>query len=292
MRRLLPWLATTLVAVGAGAAGVVGAFGLPRPPAAAWVTQLPSRSPSAWVARVLATTRAAGTALLSSTTTEHLSFASSTSSSPSASNGSYQPRTFEFQISGAVDFTTHRLETNAMAGGHPLDHDVQLGRTLFATELHARGALPSHRKYLSPVGVLGSLAYEEPYTPYDPLATPAATIGVKPLGVGTVGGIDVWAYRLVGRSCAPATALPVVIVWVDARGRLVQIHTALQATVPPPKQPSGYPRPPVQHVSLSEMTTFSDFGNPVAIRQTVPPTQFAAPEGSGELPAPNTHCRG
>jgi len=287
MRRVLPWLATALVAVVAGTAAVVGALGLPRQSAAAWVTQLPSRSPSAWVGRVLAATRAAGSVRLSGVTTEHFSYASSPRTTSTSSTFT-RLRAIKFEVSGAIDFTAHRLETDVVLRGHLFEHEVQLGRTLFVTRTVGR---PQHVKAHIAVGLLGGLAYVEPFTSYDPLATPAVTVRVKALGTGTVGGIDVWAYQLLGRSCGPATPLRAVDVWVNHLGRLVQIRTVLRSTVPQSKQPAGYPAQPVEHVSLVETFTFSDFGSPVTIRQTVPPAQFRAPQGSPP-PSPNSECHG
>jgi len=286
MRRVRPWLATALLVVVAGAAGVVGVLGLPRQSAAAWVTKLPSRSPSAWVSRVLAATQAAGTARLSGVVTEQFSYASSPRTKSTSSTLS-RLRAIKFEISGAIDFTTHRLETDAVDRGHLFKHEVEIGRTLFTTRTVGR---PQHVKGHIAVGPLGTLAYEEPFTSYDPLATPSATVRVKALGTGTVGGIDVLAYQLVSRSCDPPVPLPVVDVWVDHLGRLVQIRTALRATAPPSKEPSGYPPEPVEHVSLVETFTLSDFGNPMTIRQTVPAAQFSSP-GPTTLPK-SPHCQG
>ena len=289
VRRVLPWLATALLAAGAGTAAVAGALGLPRQSAAAWVTQMPSRFPSAWAARVLAATRASGTALLSSVTTEHLSYTSSTSS-PSTSSTLYRAQTYDFRTSGAVDFTARRSEKDIALMSHRFEHEVQLGRTLFITAFPSAGVHLSHRRLHSPVGVLGEIADEMPYTPYDPLATPSATIEVKARGVGVVDGVDVWVYQLVGRSCGPATPLPIVDVWVDAQGRLVQIRTVLRATAPQSEEPAGYPPTPVEHMLLSETTTLHDFGDPVTIRPSLPPALFTASSGKPP-PAPNSHCQ-
>jgi hypothetical protein len=63
-----------------------------------------------------------------------------------------------------------------------------------------------------------------------------------------------------------------------------------QSAVPASKEPSGYPPEPVEHVSLVETFTLSNFGNPVTIRQTVPAAQFsrAAPTTLPKSP----HCQG
>jgi len=285
VRRVLPWLATALVAVLAGTAALVGALGLPGQSAAAWVTQLPSRSPSAWVARVLAATQAAGTARLSGVVTEHFSYFPPPRTNSTSSTFS-RLRAIKFEISGALDFTAHRLETEAVNRGRPFEHAVQVGRTLFTTRTVGR---PQRVKTDIGVSLLGGLADEEPFTSYDPLATPSDTVRVKALGTGTVGGIEVSAYQLVGRSCGAATPLPAVDVWIDHLGRLVQIRIVLRATAPQSKQPAGYPPQSVEHVSLVGMFTISNFGSPVTIRQTAPPAQFRAPKGSPP-PSPNSEC--
>jgi len=285
VRRVLPWLATALVAVLAGTAALVGALGLPRQSAPAWVTQLPSRSPSAWVARVLAATQAAGTARLSGVLTEHVSYFPPLRTNSTSSTVS-RLQAIKFEVSGSIDFTDRRVEMEAVDRGRLFEYEVQVGRTLFTTRTLGK---PQRVKTHTVVGLLGEIADEEPFTSYDPLATPSATVRVKALGTGTVGGIDVSAYQLVGRSCGAATPLPAVDVWIDHLGRLVQIRAVLRATAPQSKQSAGYPPQPVEHVLIVETSMFSDFGSPVTIRQTVPPAKFSAPHGSPP-PSPNSEC--
>ncbi|MGH9109555.1 MAG: hypothetical protein ACRDY3_08885 [Acidimicrobiales bacterium] len=132
---------------------------------------------------MLAATRAAGTVQLSGVTAERLS-ASPMSSSASTSS-TLRRLLFEVRFSGSVDFTTHRLEEDSEVAGHPSKHVVQIGHTDFVTAFHNippshhHRLLPSHLTVHAPVGLLGGFAYLEPYTPYDPLATPSATAQVK-----------------------------------------------------------------------------------------------------------------
>ena len=142
MRRLVPWLVTGILAVGAGAGGVVGGLGLPR------------RSPAAWASRLLATTRAAGTAQVEVTTV-------TTSPSPLLVNALTQ--------SGPVDFRTGSFALGFSVGprtSHLAVEQIVIGRHqylvtkgglhhTFATTLPQRSVGPLGS--VSAVGSLGAL---------------------------------------------------------------------------------------------------------------------------------------
>jgi hypothetical protein len=282
MRRLVPWVLVSLIAVGAGAGAALGtAHGAS------------SETPSQWVAALLATTQKAGTASFSYT---------QITSSPNANlrgslagNGTANLVTGDARVT-EVDHEVSFSSTN----GQPL-HPVHSTNTVNATviggtiyqadpipgvgltsDYHvlAFPKLPRAQRGLS-LALNASVAL-------DTLRGPSAVASVRKLGPDTVDGAAATQYEVTYAPlhiCSSHRPPEVVHqraseVWVDNAGRLVQVRSTsffsgrLARGVKVPAVFAGFPLGPMTMVST---LTFSEFGKPVHV--VAPPASALAPDG-------------
>lgn len=271
IRRLLPWLATGLLTVGTTVGGIVGALGLP------------GQSPSAWANQLLATTRSAGTAQFEVTSV-------TTSPSPLFVHSQTQ--------SGLVDFRSgsYALQINAGPGvsGSGFE-ELGVGRHQYVLTT-LPGVIPPRtqpRSGLDPLGVstaIGSLGA---------LGSPGGVWEVRRLGTTRVAGVATTTYQVDGGACGSGTsAATSVKVWVDSRGRLVQLRVRTRAPVNLRGSISLARSLPTSWRSTSVTTTeelrFSHFGRPVQIPApgSTGSPNVAIPAVQPLLPMPKAHGAG
>jgi hypothetical protein len=282
MRRLVPWILVSLIAVGAAAGA---ALGIERKTSA--------ETPSQWVAAVLATTEKAGSARLSYT---------QITSSPNADlRGSIAG-------SGAVNFVTGDARVTEV------DHDVSFSSTN-NQPLH-----PVHSTNIMHAIVVGGTVYQANAIPgfgstneyhvlpfpkvsrsqrglslalnasvaLDALRGPNTVASVLVLGPATVGGAAATQYEVTYAPlhvCVPHQPSTEVsqrptFVWVDSAGRLVQVRSTsyfsgrLPKDVKIPAAFAGIPRGPTTTVST---LTVSGFG--IHVHVVAPPPAAIAPRG-------------
>jgi hypothetical protein len=284
VRRFVPWLLIALVALG-GAAGAALGIAAHR---------TPSESPSQWVAAVLATTEAAGSA--------RFSFTQITSSPNPDLRGSVAG-------GGAVNFARGEA------------HVAEVGHQISFTSTNNQPLHPVHQTNTQRAIVIGSTVYQANPIPgfaftdkyhrlpfpklpraqqglslalnaavaLDGLHGPNPVASVRALGPAAVGGTVTTQYEVSYaplRVCPPHQA-PVVVrqlptdVWVDDAGRLVQARSTSffsgqlpkNATLPSALQ--DVPRGPTTTVATLR---FSAFGSPVHV--VAPPASAIAGSGS------------
>ena len=295
MRRLVPWVLVSLIAVGAAAGAALGI-----------AHKTSAETPSQWVAAVLATTERAGTA--------RLSYTQITSSPDADLRGSTAG-------SGMVNFATGDAQVTEVdhdisftsTGNQPLhpvhstntQHAIVIGGTVYQAnpipgisvtgEYHV---LPFPKVPRSQRGL--SLALNASVA-LDALRGPYAVASVLDLGPATVGGTAATKYEVTYAPlhvCAPhqppteVTQHP-TLVWVDNAGRLVRVRSTsnfsgrLPKDVKLPAAFTGIPRGPTTTVST---LTFSAFGTPVHV-VAPPPAAIASRGESGFAVARIDTCR-
>jgi hypothetical protein len=279
MRRLVPWVLVTLVALGAAAGA---ALGIAR--------RTTTETPSQWVAAVLATTERAETARFSYT---HVT------SSPDADlRGSLSGE-------GEVNFATDDVQVSEV------DHDVSFSST-GKQPLH-----PVHSSNTAKAIVIGGTVYQSNPIPgfrgtdqyhvlpfpklpraqrglalalnadvaLDSLRGPNAVASVRNLGPGDIDGAATTHYEVAFaplRVCVPHQPPAVVAqrpsdVWVDGAGRLAQVRSTFYASgrlTRAEKIPAAFGDLPHAPTTTVATLTFSAFGNPVHL--VAPPASAIA----------------
>jgi hypothetical protein len=281
MRRLVPWILVSLIALGTAAGAALGIL----------AHGTSSQTPSQWVAAVLAATEKAGTA--------RFSYTQVTSSSNADLRGSLSG-------SGTVNFATgdarvtevdHEVSFSSTDNQplHPVHSTntmkaIVVGGTVyqanpiagfgFTDDYHAFPKLPRSQRRLS-LALNASVAL-------DTLQGPNAVASVRALGPATVDGVATTQYEVTYAPlhlCPPHQS-PVVVtqrpseVWVDRAGRLVQVRSTsyfsdrLPRGTKLPAAFSGLPRAPT---TTESTLTFSAFTIPVHV--VAPPGSAIAPRG-------------
>jgi hypothetical protein len=282
MRRLVPWVLLSLVALGAAAGAALGIVNRATP-----------ETPSQWVAAVLATTERAGTA--------RFSYAHVTSSPNADLRGSLSG-------SGEVNFAADDVQVTEV------DHEISFSST------DNQPVHPVHSSNTVKAIVIGGTVYQANPIPgfrftaqyhvlpfpklpraerglplalnaavaLDSLQGPNAVASVRDLGPATVDGAATTQYEVTFaplRVCV-AHQPPAVVterpsdVWVDGAGRFLQVRSTSYASGRLPrgeKLPAAFgafPRAPTTTVAT---LTFSAFGTPVHV--VAPPASALAPRG-------------
>jgi hypothetical protein len=282
MRRLVPWVLVSLIAVGAAAGAALGiAHGAS------------SETPSQWVAALLATTEKAGTARFSYTqitSSPNVNLRGSLSGNGTANlvTGDARVTEVDHEVSfsstnGQPMHPVHSTNTlNAIVIGGTVYQADPIPGIGFTNEYHvlAFPKLPRSQRGLS-LALNASVAL-------DALRGPSAVASVRKLGPNTVDGAAATQYEVTYAPlhiCSPNRPPEVVNqrpsdVWVDNAGRLVQVRSTsyfsdrLPRGVKLPAVFAGFPRGPMTTVST---LTFSEFGNPVHL--VAPPASAIAPHG-------------
>lgn len=287
MRRVLPWALLVVLLVGAGVGAVVGqAATRPGPAPAA----------AQWIAGVVATTRAAGTA--------HFTDTSWTTSRVPALRGSSSG-------SGVVDFATgsvsatdvsHSYELSSTDGG-PMRGSVvrnvtaviAIGRSAWERLGGSWAKSARLRPGDDPLDLVDAPGAS---VALDAISGAGPVVGIRPLGPATVGGVATTRYLVVRARPTPCDAAQAAALkdftigsttlWVDGAGRLVQVQNALHIDITPP--------PPALHAYSSGFPTgaevitttvrLGDFGAPVHITApatTSQPFHIFGISGSGRV---------
>jgi hypothetical protein len=282
MRRLMPWVLVSLIAVGAAAGAALGiAHGGS------------SETPSQWVATLLATTEKAGTARFSYnqiTSSPNAELRASLSGHGAADFATGDARVTEVDHSISFSSTNnqplHPVHSNdtlkTIVIGGTVYEDNPIPGFGFTNEYHvlAFPKLPHLQRGLA-LALNASVALET-------LQGPSAVAAVHKVGPDTIDGAAATQYEVTYvplRICSPHRAPEVVNqrpsdVWVDNAGRLVQVRSTsyfsdrLPQGVKLPAAFAGLPRGPTTTVST---LTFSEFGNPVHL--VAPPASAIAPHG-------------
>lgn len=246
---------------------------------------------AAWVARLVAATRAAGSAHVQDTQVTQLT-TNGTQDQTTASSGSGDVAFGEdaFWLRG-LQRQTLQVRPGRVARLAQTFTAVTIGRTLYITS-HRAGTSRVRRRVRIEPGVIADLSVQPTGSPYGPLATPASTQRVEDLGPSVVGGVPVHEYRLIGaaRSCPPTARSPTVDVWVDGHGRLVRVRSVVRV---PLSQTSVLRRdePTLGSAAWLTMTTvafLSHYGIPVRVAapftRTTPPPRPGLPPTSATYP--------
>jgi hypothetical protein len=286
MRRLMPWMLVSLLALGTAAGAALGV-----------AHKAPSKTPSQWVAALLATTEKAGTARFSYT---HVT------SSPNADlRGSLSGNGVVNFVTGDAQVTEVDHEISFSSTDNQPLHPVHSTNTLkaiviggtvyqadpipgtgFASEYHV---LPFPKLPRAQRGL--SLALNADVA-LDSLRGPNAVASVRDLGPATIDGAATTRYEVTFaplRVCVPHQPPAVVTqrpsyAWVDGDGRLVQVRSTSYVSGRLPraqKLPAAFrdfPRGPTTTVAT---LTFSEFGHPVHV--VAPPASAIAPRGESSV---------
>lgn len=290
VRRFVPWALLAVLAVGVAAFAALGQLESPS-----------SVTPAAWVANVIASTTAAGSA--------HLHFTSVTTSADSSLDEATAG-------SGVVDFANgnfsvtelYRQRESVSTNGGPArqlpetwgQHTIAIGQTVYESLIlpasaplsgWSRSHLP--RKVHTAFGLDAATGAEDAVAG---LASLAPVGGVRELGSGSVDGVATTRYLITaqplylcgkhGRTVR-LHLVPATTVWVDGGGRLLQARVSDYSkggTLPAPSgSGSAVAIPPSTTVSTM---TFSELGAPVHI---VAPTVSAT--GGGSISIATTESR-
>jgi hypothetical protein len=294
MRRLVPLVVVALLGLGVVAGAAIGAAGSPSPGPA----RSSSPTPAEWVAHLLATTAGAGTA--------HFAYTHVTTSPVPDLRGSLSG-------SGVVDFgrrdvevteIDHQIEfegngpqapTRAVPVTDTLEQ-IGIGSTVYQRIPYGRLGNPSWMKLPFPRqadGQLGLSTALNAAVALDALVGLDPVDGVREEGPSTVDGVAATKYVVTTappptcpstRATAPKVAQRPSTVWVDGRGRLVQVRSseydggfpaaALHRLPALAQVPTG---PTVTTATL----TFSAFGDPVQIAAPPPSTLVQTGSNSG-----------
>ncbi len=294
MRRLVPWALLGLVVLGAGLGAALGETA-PGPSGPPGVT------PSQWVANLLARTAASGSA--------HFGYTHVSTSASAAYSG-------RIAGSGEIDFRSgtvqatevdHQTEFTSSAGGltHPERTATQLefigiGTTMYQS-LGPAGftAVPWTRMswHRDPGQELGLTWVGNASIALDELGGTRHVVGVRALGAATVAGVATTRYEVsTAPVCKPVHPSTMVetqgpsFVWVDAKGRLVQVTGSLHLSGHLPAAvrgtfPSlGLTRP----VTTTDTLRLWGFGVAVHIEA---PTTLRTPYASGGSFTVNLTCK-
>lgn len=261
MRRAPSFALVGLVAVATGIGAWLGVSSAPA-----------GGSAQAWVAQVLATTRAAGTVRFT-----YASATSMTTSSDSLIRSSNSG-------SGALDFADDAARATEIQGQHgSSSSQIRLGRTVYIGinipgQPHDRWfdfGQPSHIDQ----GLLG-LEFTNASGALAGFYGPFHAVRVEDLGSAVVDGIPATGYRVISRplcsssrSGPPSDTAGPTELWVDGVGRLVQVRSTSSVSVRPPPigTPSGHRDPGSAggRVTTTGVIRFFGYGDPVTI--TAPP---------------------
>ncbi len=268
MRRILPWALLGVLGLGIGAGAALGQF------------QSPGVSPTDWVAHVVATTAAAGSA--------HFAFTNSTTS-PDRSQESTVVGT------GIVDFTNSEFQvtenyrqnqyesTNGGAPGLTEQHftleTIGIGQTVYRDDTSFPFAGWTASRFPRDVHqVFGLDAANGAEDALSGLAGITPIASVRTLGPGSVDGVAATRYEITneplyvcgpkGRTIFAHTFAPTTM-WVDGQGRLLRVRTRYATsgyTSHGPLDASGRAQPiRVAATSTDSTLTFSGLGQPVHI---------------------------
>jgi hypothetical protein len=277
VRRALPWALLGLVGLGTGLGAALGAVGAP------------GVTPAQWVADVLATTGAAGSA--------RVSFSQVTrSENPVLARSATGTGIVDF-ARGDVQVTEvdHEIQTDYTAGepayqvmGTSVEQVIGIGTTEYwsfppgpAGPIWVKD--PNAR---DPRQALGLQSADGAGAALAELVSPDPVAAVHDLGSATVDGVLTTRYVVSLRPLHYCGAKPILplphygpsTLWVDAQGRLVQARSSIDVnTVVPASLLRRYPQL-AQLPKGSETTTstlrLSDFGHQVRI--TAPPATPAS----------------
>jgi hypothetical protein len=282
MRRLVPWVLVSLIAVGAGAGAALGI-----------AHDASSETPSQWVAALLATTEKAGTARFSYTqitSSPNVNLRGSLSGNGTANLVTGDARVTE--VDHEVSFSStngqpmrpvHSTTTvRAIVIGGTVYQEIPIPGISLTNKYHvlAFPKLPHSQRGL-PLALNASVAL-------DTLRGPSAVASVRERGPETLDGAAATQYEVMYAPlhiCSPNRPSEVVHqrpsdVWVNNAGRLVQVRSTsyfsdrLPRGVKVPAVFAGFPRGPMTTVST---LTFSEFGNPVHL--IAPPADAIVPHG-------------
>jgi hypothetical protein len=259
--------------------------------AAVGQVESPSQSPAQWVAGVLSTTDAAGSA--------HLRFVSSTTSpgfGPTTTvgsgvvnftNGNYRVSSRYHEVAaqstngGPAQQVVENWAVETIAIGQTVYSQIDSGLFPFTHWTRAHFPRDVHQAF----GLDAGIGAEDAMAGLTPIAPPAS---VREVGPGTVDGAaatrflvtskPVYICGLHGRTLLKTFVGP-TMVWIDDLGRLVQLRTAQRiGGSSAPKSPGaphiqstsgGSPESivPIQQAQTTIVTTltFSDFGQPASI---------------------------
>jgi hypothetical protein len=284
MRRLMPWVLVSLIALGTAAGAALGIL----------AHGTSSQTPSQWVAAVLAATEKAGTARFSytqvtSSSNAELRGSLSGSGTVNFATGDARVTEVEHEVSfSSTDnqplHPVHSTNTvKAIVVGGTVYQSFPIVGLNFTNDYHALAfpKVPRSQRGLS-LALNASVALGA-------LQGPNAVASVHTIGPATVDGVATTQYEVTYAPlhvCPPHESPAVVTqrpseVWVDGAGRLVQVRSTSYFSDRPPrgtKLPaafSGLPRAP----TTTEATlTFSAFTIPVHV--VPPPASAIAPRGS------------
>ncbi len=286
----MPWVLLGLVVVGAGLGAALGAGSAPDVPGVSGVT------PTKWVANLLATTAASGSA--------HFSYTQvSASRSPEFSNRIAGSGELDFR-SGNVTATEIDNQTQLTSGPSGLSHPMRSSVSMrfigirgtvyqsfapagFAT-LWAK--MSWHRDARQDLGLAlagnAASALEE-------LGGAQRVVGLREVGATNVGGVSTTRYEIsTAPVCAPAHRATLVetqgpsSVWVDGRGRMVQITGSLRIGGHQPAAQQDLPAH-AYPVAVTATLRLSAFGEPVRIHA---PTILKTPYSSSVAIALRLNC--
>jgi hypothetical protein len=270
VRRLLPWALVGLVGIGAGVGAALGQANAPGTAAA---------SPAQWVARVLATTKAAGTA--------HLHFTEVTASSNPDLRGSSAG-------SGVVDFAAgtfrvsdiaHQLDWTIGPTGQVRTHPETFGQKEIAVgpavyqSIGTDDPLSGWIKETAPRddGAIGLGSADGFADPLLSLTAPYTVRRVRDLVRASLGGESTTRYLVESRlrlhcpKSATATRQPMqrTTLWIDGQGRLMQARSASYSSGKIPaadlkSNPQFADEPTGSSTSVTTLR-ISGFGRPVHV---------------------------
>jgi hypothetical protein len=281
VRHVLPWGLLLLIGVGAGLGAALGAAGSPG---TAGSSVLAGPEAQQWLTGVLASTKAAGTAHLDSTSV-------ATSPDPDLRQSGTGSGVVNFATrSFRVSETDHTLSWSSENGGptHVKRETTTDGEIVIGRSDYENFGLPGLRGSWTeqPVqrdeGELG-FAFADGFSPVlSALTGPFTAVTVTRLGTATVIGTSTTRY-LVQTQIGPSTGAPCparkgtrqkpllgrTTVWVDDAGRLVQVrvHSYFSGKVPASfaKQNPSIADQPLGPITYTNTLHFSGFGAPVHI---------------------------
>jgi hypothetical protein len=277
MRRALPWALLGVLGAGTGLGAWLGTTPTPTP----------RLTPAAWVAHLLATTADAGSARFTYT---HVT-ASANPEERAMLNGRGEVDFRSGNVSVTeVDrqdtFTTVPLGVAHGAPTTSIVREIGIGPDEYQN-MPPDGPAPSWIKLpwkRERRGDLGLASAANAAVALDMLTGPAPVDSVRDLGAATLEGERTTRYLVSTAkptTCPGARRSPLVatqgpsLVWVDARGRLVQVENSLHESGHLPatilaKIPA-FARLPMSPSTTTATLHFSDFGAPVQI--TAPPAR-------------------